>query len=99
MLPSTACGRDPGMGLSLDATVPEAQVLRDQWAKGGTREKLKPSVYTGSVKVRLLLTQPGKCTQAFPMGFKYRSKQIIFRCMSLEHSKEEHGTSPLGKKQ
>lgn len=29
---------------------------------------LKPSVYTGNVKVRLLLTQPGKCTQAFPMG-------------------------------
>lgn len=43
-------------------------MLRHQWAEGGTREMLKPSVYTGNVKVRLLLTQPGKCTQAFPMG-------------------------------
>ena len=51
MLPSAACGRDPEVGLSLDAAVPKAQVLRDQWAKGGTREMLKPSVYTGKVKV------------------------------------------------
>lgn len=76
------------MGLSLNAAVPEAQVLRDQQAKGGTREKLKPSVYTGNVKVRLLLTQPGKCTQAFPIGFKCRSKQTIFRCMPVEHLKD-----------
>lgn len=78
MLPSAACGRDPEMGLSLDATVPEAQVLRDQWAQGGTRGKLKSSVYIGNVKAVLLLTQPGRCTQAFPMGFKYRRKQTIF---------------------
>lgn len=89
MLPSAACGRDPEVGLSLDAAVPEAQVLRDQWAKGGTREKLKPSVYIGNGKVRLLLIKPGKCTQnAFPMGSKYRSKQTISRCMPLEHSKD-----------
>lgn len=68
------------MGLSLDATVPEAQVLRDQWAKGGTREKLKPSIYIGNVKVMLLLTQPGKCTQAFPMGSTYRSKLFLDAC-------------------
>jgi hypothetical protein len=53
VLPSAACGRDPEVGLSLDAAVPKAQVLRDQWAKGGTREMLKPSVYTGNVKVCL----------------------------------------------
>lgn len=55
MLPSAACGRDPEVGLSLDAAVPEAQVLRDQWAKGGTREKLKPSVYIGNGRLGFCL--------------------------------------------
>lgn len=88
MLPAAARGRDPEAGLRLHAAVPEAQVLRDQWAKGGTREKLKPSVYPGNVKVRLLLTQPGRCRQAVPVGSQYRSKQTICRCMPLEHSKD-----------